>query len=231
MSDRASNNVLWRATVAMLVMLLAAGAAEWVKPSRKLVDEIGRVDIEHAIPDGIADWRQDRWAGGLVINPQQEAALSAIYNQVVTRTYVSPRGERLMLSIAYGEDQRDAMSLHYPEVCYPAQGFEVRANTQQALDTPKGTIQVRRLMTRQGPRLEPVTYWVVIGRRNTLGGIDKKLIELDYARRGQIPDGLLFRVSSIDADAGHAFALHDQFIRALAAGLPDPLLQRIYGLH
>ena len=37
------------------------------------------------------------------------------------------RGRQIMLSIAYGEDQRDGMKLHYPEVCYPAQGFQSRS--------------------------------------------------------------------------------------------------------
>jgi len=48
----------------------------------------------------------------LIANPEQEAQINKIYNQTLTRTYVNPTGERIMLSIAYGGDQTDNMAVH-----------------------------------------------------------------------------------------------------------------------
>ena len=47
---------------------------------------------------------------------------------------------------------------------------------------------------------------------------------------GQIPDGLLFRVSSIDADAVHAFKAQQQFVADMMAAVPPEVRQRLSGL-
>ena len=39
-----------------------------------------------------------------------------------------------MLSIAYGKNQSDALQLHKPEICYPAQGFTLLAKQNTPLD-------------------------------------------------------------------------------------------------
>jgi EpsI family protein len=137
-----------------------------------------------------------------------------------------------MLSIAYGEDQRDSVQLHYPEVCYPAQGFQVLSNRKGELQAQGGKIPVRRLETRlEQQRLEPVTYWTMIGKQAVLGGMDKKLAEMHFGLRGEIPDGLLFRVSSIDANTERAFASQNQFVENLLVAVDPVVRQRISGLH
>ena len=81
-------------------------------------------------------------------------------------------------------------------------------------------MSARRLITRLGAaRPEPVTYWVTIGEYAVVTGTDRKLASLRYTSRGIIPDGLLFRVSSIDPNADDAFARQDQFIREFVAAL------------
>ena len=64
----------------------------------------------------------------------KEAIINKIYNQTLTRTYINPRGDRIMLSIAYGRDQSDALQMHKPELCYPAQGFRLLNNQRGTLD-------------------------------------------------------------------------------------------------
>ena len=126
-----------------------------------------------------------------------------------------------MLSIAYGDDQRATMAVHYPEVCYPAQGFQVKSNRQGTLDTVYGRLPVRRLETSLShQRAEPVTYWVTIGDRISLGGWDRRLVELEYGLQRIVPDGLLFRVSSINRDSAQAFGDQARFLADLMASLP-----------
>jgi EpsI family protein len=67
---------------------------------------------------------------------------------------------------------------------------------------------VRRLFTSKGSREEPLTYWFTVGDR-AVQGWNARLVELSYTLTGQIPDGLLFRVSSIDADQTRANQMQD----------------------
>ncbi len=209
-----------RALGAVILMLVAALGAWALTPTHKLAEQLGPLDLEAAIPTEFGDWQMLPASSGGIVNPQQTAVIEQIYTQTLSRTYLNRRtGEAVMLSIAYGEDQRDGMALHYPEVCYPAQGFQVKSNKKGTLSLDQGEIPVRRLETFAGQRFEPVTYWTMIGEHATLGGLDKKLTEMQYSLRGQIPDGLLFRVSSINRESSRAFESQGQFVAALLPAL------------
>ena len=215
------NTDIRRALGAVILMLVAALGAWALTPTHKLADQLGPLDLEAAIPTEFGDWQMLPASSGGIVNPQQTAVIEQIYTQTLSRTYLNRRtGEAVMLSIAYGEDQRDGMALHYPEVCYPAQGFQLISNTKGQLQLPQGSIPVRRLETVLGnQRYEPITYWTMIGQHATLGGLDKKLTEMQYSLRGQIPDGLLFRVSSINRESSRAFESQGQFVAALLPAL------------
>jgi EpsI family protein len=135
-----------------------------------------------------------------------------------------------MLSIAYGGAHGEAMQTHRPEVCYPAQGFNVvREFGMQALSTVYGALSVKRLVASHGPRVEPITYWVVVGDMPTEFGMQMKLAQLRYNITGQIPDGMLVRVSSIDRNELDAYQLQERFIVGLLAALSDRDRARIIG--
>ena len=167
-----------------------------------------------------------------VVNPQADLLSAKIYNQTLTRMYRNEvDGQQIMLVIAYGADQRDDLQVHYPEVCYPGQGFEVMSNNKQQLATAFGALPVRRLETRLGAsRNEPVTYWAMLGVQVVLDGMEKKIKEIHMSWAGKRSDGLLFRVSSIDADAEHAFASQTRFITDLLNNLPAADRRRLSGL-
>jgi EpsI family protein len=117
-----------------------------------------------------------------------------------------------MLSIAYGGDQSKALQLHLPEVCYVAQGFQMLDERSDALATGFGKLPVKRLVARQGQRNEPITYWITIGDRAVMSGIQQKLQRMAYGLSGKIPDGMLVRVSTIQASETEAFRLQDRFV-------------------
>jgi hypothetical protein len=48
---------------------------------------------------------------------------------------------------------------------------------------------------------------------------------------GQIPDGLLFRISSIDTDKQRAFSMQQQFAADLLASVPPATRKRLSGLE
>jgi len=218
------------ALAAAVLMTSAAAIATVMTPTRRIVDTLPKLDIEAAIPDRFGEWQLDKRSGSGVVNPQQTELLNKLYSQIVTRTYINPEGYRIMLSIAYGEDQRDSNQLHYPEVCYPAQGFQITSKQASELEIDGRKIQVRKLESHLSKqRFEPITYWTTIGEKVVTGKIDKKIAEMEYGIRGEIPDGLLFRVSSIDTNSGDAFKLHAQFVRQLYENVQRPAHGRIFG--
>ena len=226
-----SNLAVRRALVSLAFMMVAAALAWWLTPTKRIAAE-HPIHLESMVPEAFGSWRVDSAAYGGVVNPQQSALLDRLYSQILTRTYVSSKtGERVMLSIAYGEDQRDGMQMHYPEVCYPAQGFEVQSNRVDRLKTALGDLLVRRLETRLGrQRDEAVTYWTIVGDQALLGGMQKKLVEMRYGLRGEIVDGLLFRISTIDHDSQRAFSTQDDFVAQLIDHLPSDARRRLTGL-
>lgn len=222
-----------RAMWAALLMVAAASVAHWFTPTQRLA-ALRRppVVLDRALPKQFGDWSADERTATVVVNPQQLDMINKLYSQTLSRTYTDSQGRSVMLSIAYGEDQRDGLVVHHPEICYPAQGFDVLSNHEGTLSTPLGSIVVRKLETSaaKGRRLEPVTYWTTVGDKVTLGGTSKKLAEMHYSLRDQIPDGLLFRVSSIGENSAEQFALQQRFVVDLLPHLDAPVRHYLTGL-
>ncbi len=59
--------------------------------------------------------------------------------------------------------------------------------------------------------------------------MDQKLAQMRYGLRGLIADGMLVRVSSIDADREHAYRVQAGFIADLAANMPMAVRSRAFG--
>lgn len=223
----------WIKNLALLALMLVTSAgAIALRPVHKTADQGPKVDLEAMVPLRFGEWRLAPQQPQVIINPVQEETLKRVYDQILTRTYIGPDNYSIMLSIAYGKNQNsgEALAVHYPEVCYPAQGFDVISNAMGSINTPYKSIPVRRLETQLGAqRAEPVTYWITTGEFITLGGIDRRLIELKYGLKGMLPDGFLFRVSSVDANSANAFSMQEQFINALLASLSDRDRVRLAG--
>lgn len=212
-------------------MLVAAALSFWIKPNLKLADK-DPIRIDRAVPVAFGNWAAVSAPVSYVVNPVQEKELKQLYSQTLIRIYENRKtGYRVMLSIAYGEDQRDEKQLHYPEICYPAQGFSVVANAVGILPVGKGEIPVRRLVTQLGAtRIEPVTYWTMIGRFPVMRGLDKRAAELKYSLKGLIADGIVFRVSSVDADNRRAFEVQQGFVQGLLMAAVPKDRNRLSGL-
>ena len=218
-----------RNALLLLAMVVASGLALALKPHEKVADAGPKINLELMIPRQFGEWQEARFGSSQIVDPQQKALLDKIYNQTLSRTYVNPRGYAIMLSIAYGSDQSDSLQLHKPEVCYPAQGFQLESKQVGILTFPIGTIPATRLFTTFGPRKEPITYWTTIGESVVVGGIQKKLVELSFGLGGKIPDGMLIRVSSIDGDTAHAWEMHGKFAEAMVGAVAVQDRKRLVG--
>ena len=218
------------ALVIALLMFAASGGAMLARPTLRAADVGQVISLEVMVPKQFGDWREEPQRYVQVVNPQTQQLLDKLYSELLSRVYVNASGYRIMLSLAYGSDQRGTLQAHKPEVCYPAQGFLLRKIVGGTLVTGAGEIPVRRLYTTLGNRHEPVTYWFTIGDRAVEGKLQKRLVELSFGLTGRIPDGMLFRVSSIDPDEARAYRMQDDFVRQLLDSVPPPARKRLAGL-
>jgi EpsI family protein len=210
-------------------MLSASALALGMRPTQKIAALGPAVDLGTIIPREFGDWREEQHNFVQMVDPQQKELIDKIYTQTLSRTYVNSKGYRIMLAIAYGDDQRDSMQIHYPEVCYPAQGFLLKNKQKGDLVTENGAIPVVRLLTSLGQRDEPVTYWTLVGGTVFQGGVQKKIAEMRYGLNGKIPDGMLIRISSIDSHAEAAYEIQAKFANEMLTALMPEHRQRIYG--
>jgi len=219
--------------IALTLAALMCGAAVAgiaARPGSKAVDKGNVISLEVMVPKGFGDWTELPDQSVQVVNPQTKELLDKLYSQILTRSYVDKQGYRIMLSLAYGDDQRGGLQAHRPEVCYPAQGFKLGTVEDGQLATSYGNIDVRRLSTNLGPRNEPVTYWLTVGDQVVQTGFDKRVAQIRLGLTGQIPDGLLFRVSSIDSDATRAFSMQQKFVADMMASVPPAARKQLSGL-
>jgi EpsI family protein len=212
-----------------LTMLAAAGLALAMVPRHKVADQGHKLNLESMIPQEFGEWRMQAKLDHLQVSPDVQAELDKIYNQTLTRTYNNDQGQHVMLSIAYGGDQSDSMTVHLPEGCYRGQGFDVKRNTPINLRVGDVEIPVMRLVAEKGARIEPISYWILIGDSFALDRTNRKLAQLRYSLTGQIPEGILIRVSSIDADAEDAYQTHQRFLEQMIASVPPELRPKLIG--
>jgi len=220
---------LIKAVVAFALMISAAAGAHIWRPTAHLADSRAKVDLEQMFPAAFGDWKVDKSLPVQLVAPDLEQFLATIYSQTLSRTYINSQGQRIMLSVAYGGDQSDATRAHRPEVCYPAQGFQIIANQTGVVDTPSHPLRVRQLVAKAGGRIEPISYWITVGDRTALGGTEQKLAQLSYSTRGVIPDGMLVRVSNIEANSALAYQLHGTFISQMTGAMSVSVRDRIVG--
>ncbi|MDP3331933.1 MAG: EpsI family protein [Methylococcaceae bacterium] len=218
----------FRSLLIGLALIVAFWGGFALKPTKHIADTGPKVNLESMIPQDFADWKVDDQVVPIQVDPQRIAALNRIYNQTLSRTYINAHGERVMLSIAYGGDQSDSMQVHKPEVCYPAQGFQMLDLVIGTFDTGYGVIPVKRMLAQMSSRLEPITYWITIGDTVALNNLRWKLAQLKYGLTGKVPDGMIFRVSSL-GEKETAYPLHEQFIRDLLKSLSPEVRTRLIG--
>lgn len=212
------------------LMCIASVAGYAARPSETAEQKGLSISLETLVPKTFGDWTEMPMQGLQVVNPQTRELLDKLYSQILTRTYVNRQGYHIMLSMAYGDDQRGGLQAHRPEVCYPAQGFKLGKVEDGTLATTYGNIDVRRLSTRLGARHEPVTYWLTVGDQVIKSAFDKRMAQIRLGLTGQIPDGLLFRVSSIDDDTSRGYAMQQKFTADMMAAVPAAARKQLSGL-
>jgi EpsI family protein len=213
-----STNVL----LACLALLAAMLLSVVLTPHRLMARTHDVFDIDKHLPTAFGDWKPV--AGLNVVAPAPADSLEReVYNQEASRGFVDSEGHVVMLLAAYGESQSDRLQLHHPEVCYTAQGFRVSGTSPASVSYSDSMppLKVTRLVATREDRIEPITYWMRIGYDNSQSNWARQALKLGYGLRGWIPDGALFRVSTLGIPPDQSFKVQAKFIHDLMNNI-DP---------
>lgn len=196
-------------------LLAAAGAAAALTPRRNVVLLPEGRQLEAIVPKRVASW--SAVPSELFVLPKTEGSLAdKLYNQTVTRLYESTTTLPVMLVMAYGSIQNDALQLHRPETCYTAVGFEVSGSKVEQVDIAgRARIPVRELTATAQQRVEPIVYWTRIGDSLPTTGREQRWAKLEQQFAGIVPDGILVRISTVAEPTAATFA----GLRAFAAAM------------
>lgn len=185
-------------------------------------------DLEIIIPKQFGDWRLVE--AGLLqmdLTPRiadgDEPRLNQPYDQTLMRTYRNSQGDTVMLAVAYGREQRQELKIHRPELCYTSQGFKVLSRRPVQLAFADGAIPAVRLITSNGRRLEPVTYWMRLGNSFATDAWQSRLRIMKEGLLRRVPDGVLVRVSTaaplMAESVSEDFRLQQEFLRDFRASV------------
>ena len=194
-------------------LIAAAGAAAALKP-RNRMNLLGNKKLEDVIPLAFAGWEVIPSNAVVLPEVRKGSLADELYDQTVSRLYVSKTRRPVMLVVAYGNTQSDLLQLHRPEACYAAVGFEI--SQSRRVEVPIGSealIPSRELLATSNDRIEPSLYWTRIGDLLPTSGSEQRFMKLQTEMQGYIADGVLVRMSTVGEGGQEEFAE----LRAFAA--------------
>lgn len=224
--------MLTRRRSLVLAAAMAGAAAVSALPRRVGPSDAPRerLDLAALFPDAFGEWRVDPRSSALVRPADAQGKAYGLYDQVLERTFVNPAGARVMLSVAYGGEQSNKLQLHRPEVCYRANGYEVGDAHAEPLRLAGRSLTATRLHANRPGRSEPITYWTVLGGEVAAGNLSFQWRRAAHSLRGEVLDGLLVRISTVDHDTARAYALQAAFAATLAEALPPAARDKVLGV-
>lgn len=167
------------------------------------------------IPRQVANW-QSRKSDELVV-PQEDDFTAKLYENLETFVYEGANVPTMMLLLAYNSVQQNDVQAHRPEVCYPAGGYPIIFSEELAIKYKGKMISGRYLIAkRDSSSFEHIIYWIRIGDAFPASWARQRLDMALINASGIIPDGALFRVSTINQSSMKNINLVQDFIDKFA---------------
>lgn len=91
---------------------------------------------------------------------------------------------------------------------------------QVFIDPSGAKLPVMKLVATRGLRIEPITYWVMMGDTAVRGHLEQFFARLKYGMTGKIPYGILIRVSTISANEAQSYRTEEKFVRDMLGAVP-----------
>ncbi|WP_215350509.1 exosortase C-terminal domain/associated protein EpsI [Sphingopyxis soli] len=180
------------------------------------------------IPSQVGPWKS-RLSSELILPPEDELS-KKLYENLQTRIYQYPSVDySIMFLVAYSSIQKGDIQVHRPEVCYPVSGYPILKN--EIRDHRIGNVDVpcRFLVADRKPEKEMILYWMRVGSEFPVRWIDQRIDMAMESLSGELPDGVLVRLSLIHHDENFAEKALVDFANIMSAHIPNDLHRIFFG--
>ncbi len=219
-TDRADGPLLTRRQAVLGAAFLGTAGLAAARVPRHRIDLLGERKLDKLIPTAIGPWRFYS-KSGLVVPPADQLK-DALYSQLLTRVYLAPDALPIMLLIAQSGGQTGVLQVHRPEYCYPAGGFTLSDKGVLPVTLPGGsTLEAVTISAHADDRNEQLMYWTRVGDDMPLTWAQQRWSVARANIKGDVPDAVLVRVSTLTPDREAGMAAMTQFVRDMFASVPS----------
>ncbi|MGK6321942.1 exosortase-associated protein EpsI, V-type [Sphingomonas sp. DT-51] len=197
--------------------LLTAGVATARVPGNH-IDLLGKRKLEALIPTRVGPWSFYSKSG--LVTPPPDQLSELLYSQLLTRVYLGADQLPIMLLMAQSSGQTGVLQVHRPEYCYPAGGFALTDKTVRGVTLPSSVLDTTVMTASADNRVEQLMYWTRVGHDMPLSWAQQRWSVARANLRGDVPDAMLVRISTLTHDREAGMATLEAFTRALFAAVP-----------
>ncbi len=147
------------------------------------------------IPAKVGSWMSRKSAE--IILPALDDTSDKLYQNLETRIYEGEGLPPIMFLCAYSSVQQNDVQVHRPEICYPAGGFPIVKNIARTIKVNDKQVNARFLIADRGGAKEMILYWIRVGESFPVDWRSQRIEMAKANLTGAIPDGVIFRVSTI----------------------------------
>mgnify|MGYP001349783905 CR=1 FL=1 len=179
------------AVVGAVLVLLPAAVVTW--GARPSTGGEGGVHLRAAVPAVLGPWQ-----GG--DSDLDEGTLRLLRtDDWLNRTYDAPGRPPVTLTVVYS--RRDRKTVHPPEVCLTAQGWEIEAAGRVVVEGTDGLEAASLTLSRAGERLHAL-YWYAAGERTTPSYVAQQWIVALGTLLGGAPGSAMVRLLAFEPPGG-----------------------------
>tara|TARA_R110000765_G_scaffold288832_2_gene385043 strand:- start:437 stop:1135 length:699 start_codon:yes stop_codon:yes gene_type:complete len=183
--------------------------------------------FDKLVPKAFGNWMS--LSQGEVILPPPDALQDRLYDNLVTRVYAKSGSPPVMMLLAYNNEQDGVLQVHRPEVCYPVGGFQLTETRQIGIAGAGRSIPANIFTAKSPRRTEQVVYFTRLGNAFPRSWSEQRISVMRANLAGDIPDGMMMRVSVLGGDQQKALSILTEFTREFIESSPRHLQKLLIG--
>lgn len=208
-------------------ILACASGIAYARQPQVTTPILKKATFEALVPGSFEDYAIFSDSG--VVLPPPDTLRDRLYDNLVTRVYQKPGTPLIMVLLAYNNEQDGVLQVHRPEVCYPVGGFQLSSTENIEIPLDKGSVPAN-IFTAEAPgRLEQVVYFTRLGKSFPRSWIEQRMSVINANLAGDIPDGMMMRVSVVGIDQKRAHPILTDFTQKFISASPRQLQKLLVG--
>jgi EpsI family protein len=201
--------------------LAASAGVAYARQPEVAAPQVKTEEFEDWVPDNVGPWAVVSASG--VVLPPPDTLRDRLYDNLATGVYAAPDAPIVMMLTAYNNEQDGVLQVHRPEVCYPVGGYDLTETEKVPLQAAGRTIPANFFTASAPNRIEHVLYYTRLGGAYPRSWAEQRIAVVRANLAGNIPDGILMRVSTIGPDRADALPALRRFADMFVSAAPPPL--------